>query len=67
MTTAITHDGQRYFDDPVFAKPLANIMERSVSAALDKNYRPKPPIVLRHERVALRWMRPGPDGKLIPK
>ena len=64
----ITKEGQEYVDDPVytFPKPKSAI-SRAVSHALDPNAPPPKPILLGHERVTLRWMKPDGKGGLVPK
>lgn len=59
LRTRISHEGQPYVDEAVMvhAKPLS-IIEASVGSALDPNFRPKPPITVRHDRVYLRWVKP---------
>lgn len=59
-------DGQPYVDDPVYVKPNPiPTLERALGAAFG---RPLPePIMVGHERVRLRWMQIGADGKLVPR
>lgn len=59
-------DGQNYLDEPVYVKPLpASELERSLSRAFG---RPQlKPILVAYEHVRLRWMKPGRDGKLVPR
>lgn len=59
-------DGQSYVDEPVYVKPLpVPELERSLGKAFG---RPQPlTILVGHERVHLRWMRPDRNGKLVPR
>lgn len=63
----IVSEGQKYVDRPVVALPvLRSVLELSVSAAFG-NEKPLTPIVVRHERIRLRWMKPDGKGGLVPK
>jgi hypothetical protein len=66
LVTNITHEGQPFYDKPVYAnpKPVSQIAE-SLAYAF-KSRLPKP-LLVRHERVNLRWMVPDKDGKLVPR
>ena len=57
----ILKEGQRFFDEPVYAMPKPiSIIERSVHAALNPN-KPLPrAIQTGTQRVRLRWV--NPDG-----
>lgn len=44
---------------------MSNMIERSLANAF-KTKLPDP-ILSHHERVRLQWMKPGPDGKLVPR
>lgn len=47
----------------VMADPVAD-----VARALEKSFtKQSKPLLVGHERVTLRWMKPGPDGKLVPR
>lgn len=62
----IKRAGQRYVDDPVVVKPKSiEPLERALAQAFK---RPLPkPIQVGHERIFLRWMKPGKDGTLVPR
>ena len=64
----ITHEGQRYVDEPIVVYPKRrSIIEASIAAAFNPRERLRSPITVSHERVKLRWMKPGQDGKLVPR
>lgn len=60
--TNIKNDRQTFVDDPVYSRPKK--VDASVAAAFGRKLRP---ILTGYERVQLRWMKPGPDGKLVPR
>ena len=66
LKPVITRAGQRYVDDPVVVKPVALApLERALAQAFN---RPLPkPLQIGHERVMLRWMKPGKNGTLVPR
>ncbi len=66
LKPTIKRAGQRYVDDPVVVKPKPVApLERAMAQAFE---RPLPsPIQVGHERVFLRWMKPGAGGKLVPR
>ena len=59
-------DGQPYVDEPVYIEP---IRETFLEAAIREIFkrRPLPRLLTHYDRVKLRWMKPGPDGKLVPR
>lgn len=68
LITAITREGQPFYDEPVYveiskAKPLA----LAIAQACPGGQRIKPTIeqLSHHERVRLHWMRPDTDGGLV--
>jgi hypothetical protein len=50
-------DGQPYVDEPVRKKVPVFCAKEPMEALVLDHYR----------RVPLRWMKPGPDGKLVPR
>lgn len=56
-------DGQKFYDRPVHA--TRKRMEVIVAGALGREV-PRTQL-LGYERIHLRWMKPGLDGKLVPK
>lgn len=59
--------GQLYVDEPIVATPWKpSAIEASVAAAFGVKAQKKP-IVVGHERVRLRWMKPDGKGGLVPK
>ena len=59
-------DGQPYVDEPVYLEPKRESkLQTSIREIFE---RPAAPQLLSHyDRVKLRWMKPGPDGKLVPR
>jgi hypothetical protein len=55
--TTIENEGQEYVDDPVEEEGVILCGKEPI---LHKQ-------VVRYERVRLKWMKPGPDGKLVPR
>ena len=64
LRPAIKFDGQRYVDEPMFVE----IKPTPVAAALMRMgvHVPKVEILIGYQHIHLRWMKPGPDGTLIP-
>lgn len=62
----IAKEGQRYFDQPISIFPKR---PTQVSAAISHAFgaTPPSPIIVGHERVRLRWMKPDGKGGLVPK
>lgn len=64
-------DGQRYVDEPVYVDPKRepfDVLRASVALALGgQKEPPKHSIVVRHERVRLRWLRPNGRGNLVER
>jgi hypothetical protein len=59
-------DGQKYYDEPVYLHPKpATPIELSLAHAFGRKLPES--LLAGHERVKLRWMKPGPDGKLVPR
>lgn len=65
LKTTIEHAGQTYVDEPVMAMPKESMIERAVCMALKGRLRS--PVLLRHERVRLRWLKPDGRGGLTPR
>jgi hypothetical protein len=67
----LTKDGQSYYDEPVYAIPkreTRDLIRDAVESAFGgPGYRPRKPIVVGHERVRLRWMKPDGKGGLVPR
>jgi len=62
----IEREGQRFVDEAVYAMPKRRAtIEASVQQAFGREG--AKPIVLGHERVRLRWMKPGPNGTVVPR
>ena len=67
LKTVITKDGQRYVDEPVLVRPKRpSALEHSIASAFGRPTAPAS-IVLGHERVFLRWMKPDGRGGLVPR
>lgn len=75
LQTKIRSDRQRYYDEPVYCNPLPDPVGRAVRQALREMHRgPVPhndlepqPVIVRYERVQLRWMVPDGKGGLKPR
>lgn len=60
----ITHKGQAYYDEPVFARPRETPISLSVSAAFHGGEPQRmPAILLRHERIRLDWLTKPKKGR----
>lgn len=69
--TEVKREGQKFLDEPVYASPKPELITNialSVGAAFNEG-RPRAPrrILLGHERVQLRWMKPDGKGGLVPR
>lgn len=66
LMPTIKRVGQRYIDEQIMAKPIPiEPLERAMAQAFK---RPLPkPLAVGHERVFLRWMKPGKAGALVPR
>lgn len=71
LKTHIAKPGQKYLDEPVYVLPKQepfDVMKASIALALGGEMpKAKPPILVRHERVTLRWMKPDGKGGLVPR
>lgn len=75
LKTTIEKDGQRYLDEPVYVRvktsAIPDALQASVSAAFNGGQPSadlfKKPVLVRHERVLLRWMTPDGKGGLKPR
>ncbi len=72
LRTTISHEGQKYVDDPIYAmhKPRPEEMSpvRMGLAQMFGSPTPQPiQELVGHERVRLRWMKPDGRGGLKPK
>lgn len=65
LKATIEQVGQPYYDKPVYAMERASVIEKSVRAAFGRAG-PRP-ILLRHERITLRWLKPDGKGGLVPR
>ena len=69
----IQHVGQEFLDQPVFQVTRPRLdpgrVADAVSRACGRHIPPIPEerVQVGWERTHLRWMRPGPDGKLVPR
>lgn len=64
----ITHAGQKWYDEPIRVFPKRKgLVEISVAKVIDPDWHPPSPIVVRRERVELRWMKPDGKGGLVPE
>ena len=72
--TSIASVGQKFLDKPLYRTLIAMQRPRRLSAAVAIACGNQVPPVLPEkrefigwERTHLRWMKPGPDGKLVPR
>jgi hypothetical protein len=66
--TQVTREGQEFVEEPIYeVVGVPKAVASSLAVAFGR--KPSPTIVdiTGYERVRLRWMKPGPDGKLVPK
>jgi len=64
----IYHEGQRYVDEEVY-RIVSRMTETAscVRACYGSSLPEKIETLGHYERTRLKWMKPGPDGKLIPR
>lgn len=62
----LDHEGQPYVDEEVIAWPRN---PEPVEAEIRKMFRRglPPPILLAYNHVRLNWLKPGKNGKLVPR
>lgn len=65
---SVAFEGQKFLDEPQHvvvskARPLA----MNIAALFGRPVDPEISEFSHYERTRLRWMRPGPDGQLVPK
>ena len=66
LETAIRRAGQPFYDEPVMARPKRkSFLELSLMEIFGS--KEKKSIVLGHERIRLRWMKPDGKGGLTQK
>jgi hypothetical protein len=66
--TVVRDRRQRFIDVPVYAEPKRRpTLDLSMEVALNGQVSTPRRLLLRHEREMLIWMKPGPDGKLVPR
>ena len=60
LRTKVLKKGQPYLDEPVTVHPKrVSTIEESLGKALDPNWeRSRRPLLTRHERVKLNWIKP---------
>lgn len=72
----VTTDGQAYVDEPVYVAPKPEAVS-VIALSVAEAFNPRPgalshkqtlqPILVHHERVRLRWMKPNGKGGLVPR
>ena len=63
----IKNDRQHFVDVPIVVNPVfQSAIGASVSKAFGQEDKRKP-IVVAYRRTPLRWVKPGPDGTLVPQ
>ncbi len=67
LKTTISHDGQRYVDEPITVKQKSDPVELAVEGAFSAVPPRRRVVVTGHQRVRLRWMKPDGKGGLVPK
>lgn len=72
LKTKITHDGQRYVDEPIYEtlhprRELTTPLAQSVAEAFGHQAPAAIHALLGHERVRLRWMTSDGKGGLKPR
>lgn len=72
--TAITKDGQRYVDEPVYShlrmdqhSSIAHAVSAAFNGGVSKLAIAGPRVLLGYQRVCLRWMKPDGNGGLVPR
>jgi hypothetical protein len=50
--------GDSHTDDPIYAEPKETPLEAAVGRALNPHWQPKPSLIVGHERVMLKWVKP---------
>lgn len=67
----LERDGQPFYDDPIYAelkKENFSEIRLSVSAAFNGGHPELPKrLLLRYQRINLRWMTPDGKGGLVPR
>lgn len=66
IKAGISSTKQRYFDEPVFARPKNLSTIEAATAELCKRPLPRS-FVVGYDRVQLRWMKPDGRGGLVPR
>lgn len=62
------HEGQTYYDETVLAKPRADLRTPIADsvATIFGSHQPTP-IVVGHNRIRLRWVKPDGKGGVVPR
>lgn len=66
LRTTIKCEGQPFVDEPIHVYPIPETELQGAIRAMFRRRSP-PPLIIGYERVRLRWMKPGPDGKMVPR
>ena len=71
LRPTIEKDGQKYVDEPVYVMPKTDGRDRVREAVEEAfggpGFQMRKPIVVRHDRVYLSWMKPDGKGGLEPR
>lgn len=62
----ILFEGQAVVDEPVYETISADPLAYGIASAFGREIRPTVEVFRDYASTKLRWMKPGPDGKLIP-
>jgi len=63
----IAREGQASVDEPIYETTQARPLAHSIASAFGREIPAAVQVFTGYETARLRWMKPGPDGKLIPK
>jgi hypothetical protein len=63
----IKREGQARVDEPQYSTTRALPLAHSIASVFGRNIPEAVQVFEGYEQTRLRWMKPGPDGKLIPR
>jgi hypothetical protein len=63
----IAREGQARVDEPQYSTTRALPLAHSIASVFGRNIPEAVQVFEGYEPTRLRWMKPGPDGKLIPR
>lgn len=65
--TAITREGQKFFDEPVFIEHTVRTAIADAVTRISRRRLPRIETLDHYERVPLRWMKPDGKGGIVPR